>query len=185
MWLNTDAVKQYLVSSDISIDSYDLNFLNTLCSATEKFIENYCNRPIEPVSIIEFFDGGKSEYQLKYFPVINLSLYVDPNCEFDEESKVSSNDYFYTSDGLIVFKYTVCNGKKIVKAVYTAGWTSVPQDLIHAGCMLVVYFYDKVRDKTIDVIGRTGQGYSLTLITRDHDIPPTVKSILDNYRLLM
>jgi len=188
-WIDFDKVKPYLTydnATSFSVEEQD--FINRLCDAVCKFIENYCGRVIEKTQVTEFIDGnvGKT-FVLSNYPISNLELYYDPNRKFTSETKLTKDtDYFVSEKTAVVrLNFQPIPEPQVLKAVYMAGWLTddIPADLVDAACQFVVYKYDKVRKNEYDLITKAGQGASVTFIGPKEEIPPNIKTVLDMYKL--
>jgi len=188
-WVDFDKVKPYLTydnATSFSTDEQD--FINRLCDAVCKFIENYCGRVIERKQVTEYIDGNVGNtFMLSNFPISNFELYYDPARKFEPDTKLIENkDYFVDlSTGFVHLSFIPTEAPKVLKAIYEAGWETneIPSDLIDAACQFVVYKYDKIRKNEYDLLTKAGQGASVTFIGPKEDIPPNIKSVLDLYKI--
>lgn len=190
-WINFDDVKPYLTyDSNTNFSVEEQEFINTLCSAVCDFIEKYCCRKIERTQITEYLDGCQTKIlTLSYLPIDSLELYYDLAREFPENTKLTENeDYFLNADlGVIYLLFEPALQKRIFKAIYYSGWSvdAIPSDLKNCACELVVYKYDKIRKKEMDMATKAGQGASITFASSREEIPSHIRATLDNYRLII
>ncbi len=155
-----------------------------LIDAASEWALRYCKRYLKSQSVgPEYYDAdGGVELMLKNYPVTAVdSIYQDPNRDYGSGTEISSDDFeIYEDEGIILLTNAVfLRGRRIIKITYTAGYTSIPNDLSNAMIELVNYWYDKFTNKRYGVksVGDTSRQ-----ITYTDDIPLDVQAIVRLYR---
>ena len=173
-------------SEDTLLNSFILRF--------DRVGSSYCGFPtasnlstFENNTYTHYFDGdGSDRLQLRVAPANTItSVHVDVNREYGSDSLVASSDYeLFTDEGLLLLKTdsdqgSFSTGYRSVKVVYTAGFTSIPDAIVHACGIQVNHWY-----MNRDTIGKS----KLTQHTSTIDVAPVsllpeVKQALSPYRL--
>ena len=168
--------------------------LSTFIARFDDIASAYCGFPMngnqctfENNTYTHYFDGnGGDTLQLRVVPANTItSLHVDIDREYGSDELVDSSDYeLFTDSGLLILKTdsdqgSFTKGYRSVKVVYTAGFTSIPDSIVHACGIQVNHWYlnrdtigkSKITQNanTIDVVG-------LQLL-------PEVKEALAPYRI--
>ena len=73
-------------------------------------------------------------------------------------------------------------GRKAVKVVYTAGYSSCPEDLKLALFDLVKYYLKDERKERMTIAGATVQNSVSTSIKNNAGFPDHIKRVLDMYK---
>ena len=108
--------------------------------AISAFIERYCDRTFANTSYTEYYDiveHGQDELVLNQWPVTNAtadackvySISWADGSETATELDKNEDYWIYADEGIIKFAADRWQGKKRIKAVYQAGYTTVPLDI--------------------------------------------------------
>ena len=145
--------------------------LETLITALGRAFARHCGYPgtnpsMESTSYTRFLDGpGGRDLVLDVWPVVSVtSLYDDPTLDFtDSQYLVSSGDYAVidANQGLVRLKSTATHGawntaKGCIKATYTAGYATVPDDLKHAARLAVRAWWDLLASQGKKSVSQNG-----------------------------
>jgi len=185
--ITTTDVLPYLSSITTTVDGNDATLLSDLIDGVEKFVSEYILSPLELTTVTEYLSGKGLPYiTLKNIPTGNISVYVDSDREFSDDTLVDSTTYVVYDlfrkveliDGTI-FPIGVRN----IKVVYDTGWdiTTLPKDLKMVMCDIVANMFYHIRNKTESNATRGGMGSSATFI-QDKFILPQHYHILNTYR---
>lgn len=148
----------------------DDDLLEALIIRATNMIENqYCNRPLINVSTssttslasqTEYFDGGRYDLHLKYYPISTItSVYDDPDRTYtDTGDVVNSTDYvIYENEGRLNFDSKLSDGTHSVRVIYTGGYTTttLPAEIEQACIEITGILY-----KQTDNLGISGKSFS-------------------------
>lgn len=168
--------------------------LNSLILRFDRVGSAYCGFPtasnlstFENNTYTHYFDGdGSDRLQLRVVPANTItSIHVDVDRLYTSSTLVDSGDYVLDSElGLVILETTSTQGRfdvgyRSTKVVYTAGFTSIPDAIVHACGLQVNHWYmnrDTIGKSNISQGGSTIQVKSLSLL-------PEVKEALGPYRL--
>ena len=177
----------------------DDTLIGTLITAVGRAFARHCGYPaasvggnatMESATYTRYYDGpGGRELTLDVWPVTAItSIEDDVTRDFDGSTYlVTSTDYAIREGarGLVLLKATATHGawgtgSGVIKAVYTAGYSTVPDDLKQLAKQAVKHWYDL---RTSQGKASTSQG-STTISLRDEDLlPALVQQGLSRYRL--
>lgn len=171
MLTTIDRVKRYL-TIDPAADPVIDQLLNELIAGASAAIESYCGRVFLLQQWTERYNGGKRLIVLNKAPVASII-------------SVKSNGVImtgYSLDGNVIYRDTDCavfgNGFKTIEVVYTAGFTTVPEDIQLLATKVVAAKYgerDRVGFRSKSLAGETVSFF-------DIDTSPSYTSILDTYK---
>lgn len=171
-------------------DTTQDNVLTRMINASSQMIENYLDRKVLSRTYTEYQDGRKNDrILLANWPIITLTeLWDDPSGEFtDVANKFDSTEYRFDGSGDVNTGVLLLGGAKFtsgirnIKAVYDAGYTSVPY-IIQEACLLhVEYMFDMRSDRRIGVQTKGKNQESTTFLG---DLPDFVKNMLTPYMRL-
>lgn len=131
-WLTTVDVKEAL---RISFDD-DNMYLKDIINAARKSIEKYCSISIGSQTLVTTMDcNGFEEYEIPYGPV----TFIQSVKIKDNNSYTTSTDY--TTDGLEYVTF-IPNYSGRWQIRYTAGYSTIPNDLKNYWMRLVGYYYE-------------------------------------------
>ena len=183
-------MKQYLrVITGTTEDS----LLDALILRFDRIGSSYCGFPtnsnlstFENNTYTHYFDGdGTDVLQLRIIPANTItSVYVDADRLYPASTLVAASDYTLDSDlGLLILGTDSSQGAfdkgfRSVKVTYTAGFTSIPDAIVHACGVQVSHWY-RNRDN-IGFSNVSQQGGSVAVA--DLALLPAVKAALSPYR---
>jgi len=134
---------------NMTLSTHD-TLLGNLITQKEKQIKVFCGRDFEQTTYNSndensLYDGdGTDTLLLRQFPIVSVtSLFDDPDRSYGASSQISSSDYMiYANEGKIVLDgLTFTRGRQNIKVVYSAGYSTIPEDLKSACEMLVFADY--------------------------------------------
>lgn len=165
--------------------TYDTK-LTLFLSAGQAFIENFCDRKFESASYTELIHGNKTNTIIpKQWPIQSVTtLKISGTRAWaDPASLIPSADYGISNDSTTVTYYAglIPKGYDVVQLVYTAGYTTMPNDLVLANLWASEWFYlhNQRGDSGRNSTGKQGESIGIL-----DDIPPMIRSILYFYRRL-
>jgi uncharacterized phiE125 gp8 family phage protein len=160
--------------------------LSRLVSGVSAWVEQYIGRAITAANYDEYYTcRGESIIPLRHYPVTAIT-----SVTVDGAALAASTGYGisgYAVDGsLLVYQGGAFSTPgntyfRNVRVQYTAGHTTIPKDLEQAVIHLVALRYrerDRIGQKSKILAGET-------VYFSVFDLPPDVKSILDNYKDLL
>jgi hypothetical protein len=175
---SVDEVKEYLGQKGAVAEDDEL--ITRFCERITKVFEGYCGvNTFFTASYTEYQNGNGTKYIfLNNIPVTSVShLYEDPDWLFAEEYVsgtfiVVDARYIAMRDDLIPV------GEQNVKIVYTAGYSTIPDDIKQVAIEEVARKFR--RRKEGDLISKTVEGGSISYV-RDELLRST-KDVLNRYR---
>lgn len=174
-----DDVKNYLniKGSDSVMD----NLLEGLIVRVTESFEKYCGiKQFKSQTYTEYYDGnGERELFVNNVPLTSISeINEDTDWVFGSDTTIGSDEYAIMDECRITMKSEYfTQGIRNFKITYTAGYSTIPNDLKQAAIMEVVRIY-KLKDN-IDVSQKAGPDGSVTKLQQGF-LPDTV-NILKRY----
>ena len=136
------------------------NVLTRMINASSQMIENYLDRKVLSRSYTEYYDGRKNDrILLRNWPSTAVAeLWDDPASEFtDAANQFDTSEFKIDGEGDSAAGVVLLSGLKFgggarsIKAVYTAGYATVPY-IVQEACLLhVEYMFDMRSDRRIGV----------------------------------
>lgn len=160
--------------------------LDTLVTLVDTLVEDYCHRHFADTTYTEFYDGQSNQRRLclRNYPIISItSIHDDTNRDFDSGTLISADDYTFEtgsdSNGIVHFHAaSLGRGIRNVKAVYRAGYATIPTPLTMAANMIVAAIYN--RRKALGTSGGSLASLSTSLATQF--MPDEAKLLLNRYQ---
>ena len=177
--------------------------INTIIDNVSKLVKTYCG-----TSFVDDYSSAKTEYfDIKDNLTTRVMLDEGPiNAVTSVSERESQADSYVTlitenSDSSGKYEYVVNDdsdsitrtnssstkywpkGQKSVKVVYTAGYTSCPDDLKLAVFDLVKYYLKDERKDRMSIAGATVENPISTSLTGNIGFPDHIKRILDMYKI--
>ena len=171
--------KDFMGMSDSDSTTDDL--LEDLINRVSILFESYMNRNILSREYTEYFDGkGESILFPKQSKITTISgVWDDYGWEWDTDDLIASTDYKIVDDTFIVFKTTSLNDyTQNVKIIYTAGYSTTPDDLIQACIVEVSRMYKN--KNSVDITSKTLSDGSVSFY--DKGILPLTIITLNKYK---
>lgn len=151
----------------------DDDFLNDILSGCYQYVQSWLNRNFEVRNYEDFFIGTNCNYHFfKNYPLILINQIKENETIIQKDFDIIESKKIYLS------KNFVFNRNSKYKIQYQAGFDILPVDLEQA-----IYEFASYKYKQYERIGTTSkqiQGENNTFIY--DDIPPSVKTILKNYK---
>ena len=131
--ISLDNVVKFIGQDSFNSDDSDL--IEDLINRVSTLFESYMNREILTRETTEYHDGkGLSVLFPKQYPITTISgIWDDYDWEWTSDDLVDSDDYRIVDSNYIVFKdITLGAYSQNIKIIYTAGYTSTPEDIAQA-----------------------------------------------------
>ena len=177
--------------------------INVIIDSISQLVKNYCG-----TSIIDDYSSAKTEYfdilnanttrvMLDEGPIRTVTSVSERESQADSyvtlitENSDSSGKYEYIvdsmTDSIIRTNEDVDKafpkGRKTVKVVYTAGYSSTPEDLKLAIFDLVKYYLKDERKERMQIAGAMIENPVSTSIANNTGFPDHIKRVLDMYKV--
>ena len=177
--------------------------INVIFDSVSELVKNYCG-----TSIIDDYSSNKTEYfdihdnettrvMLDEGPINAVSSVSERESQADAyvtlitENSDSSGKYEYIvdtmTDSIIRTNENIDKafpkGRKAVKVVYTAGYSSCPEDLKLAIFDLVKYYLKDERKERMQIAGAMIENPTSTSIRNNAGFPDHIKRVLDMYKV--
>ena len=177
--------------------------INVIIDSVSELVKNYCG-----TSFVDDYSSNKTEYfdihdsettrvMLDEGPINTVSSVSERESQADAyvtlitENSDSSGKYEYIvdtmTDSIIRTNENVDKsfpkGRKSVKVVYTAGYSSCPEDLKLALFDLVKYYLKDERKERMQIAGAMIENPVSTSIKNNAGFPDHIKRVLDMYKV--
>ena len=177
--------------------------INVIVDSVSELVKNYCG-----TSLIDDYSSAKTEYfdikdnittrvMLDEGPIRTVTSVSERESQADSyvtlitENSDSSGKYEYIidsmTDSIIRTNQDVDKafpkGRKAVKVVYTAGYSSCPEDLKLAIFDLVKYYLKDERKERMQIAGAMIENPVSTSIRNNAGFPDHIKRVLDMYKV--
>ena len=177
--------------------------INVIIDSISQLIKNYCG-----TSFIDFYSTDKTEFfdildnhttriMLGESPLVSVSQVQEREDQSSSyvtlitENSDSSDKYEYmidtVTDSIVRTNSTIDipfpRGRKAVKVVYRAGYSSTPEDLKLACFDLVKYYLKDERKERMTIAGATVENAVSTSIRNNAGFPDHIKRVLDMYKI--
>ena len=177
--------------------------INVIVDSVSELVKNYCG-----TSIIDDYSSAKTEYfdildakttrvMLDEGPIRTVTSVSERESQADSyvtlitENSDSSGKYEYIvdsmTDSIIRTNEDVDKafpkGRKAVKVIYTAGYSSCPEDLKLAIFDLVKYYLKDERKERMQIAGAMIENPVSTSIRNNVGFPDHIKRVLDMYKV--
>jgi hypothetical protein len=177
--------------------------INVIVDSVSQLVKNYCG-----TSIIDDYSSAKTEYfdvldakttrvMLDEGPIRAVTSVQERESQADSyvtlitENSDSSGKYEYIVDSMTdsiirtseEIDKSFPKGRKAVKVVYTAGYSSCPEDLKLAIFDLVKYYLKDERKERMSIGGATIENPVSTSLRNNTGFPDHIKRVLDMYKV--
>ena len=177
--------------------------INVIIDSISQLIKNYCG-----TSFIDFYSTDKTEFfdildnhttriMLGESPLVSVSQVQEREDQSSSyvtlitENSDSSDKYEYmidtVTDSIVRTNSTTDipfpRGRKAVKVVYRAGYSSTPEDLKLACFDLVKYYLKDERKERMTIAGATIENAVSTSVRNNAGFPDHIKRVLDMYKI--
>ena len=153
--------------------------LTRIVSSASVFIQEWVARPLLAQSFTFTASGrGSTKLVLPNYPITAVASVTVDGQGIPASTGPLSSGYTFDAYQVYLLGYGFNNGINNVVVAYTAGYATVPLDIEQA-CLEIVGSMYRRRDR-IDLVSKGAQGE--TTSHSQLDFPPTVKSVLLNYK---
>ena len=177
--------------------------INVIIDSVSELVKNYCG-----TSFVDDYSSNKTEYfdihdsettrvMLDEGPINAVSSVSERESQADAyvtlitENSDSSGKYEYIvdtmTDSIIRTNENIDKafpkGRRSVKVVYTAGYSSCPEDLKLALFDLVKYYLKDERKERMQIAGAMIENPTSTSIRNNAGFPDHIKRVLDMYKV--
>lgn len=145
------------------------------------------NPTIEVATYTRYFDGtGTKRLQMDVFPITGITtVHVDHNREYGSADLVDSSDYdLFGDEGLLILKQDSVqgvfdSGKRAIKVVFTAGFSTPPMSIKHACAVQVAHWYSARMHIGKTSVNQGGGSASVSTL----ELLPETREALRPYRI--
>ncbi len=164
------------------------DIIDQIVVQSSEVIKKYCNQKFVSATYTEYYDGpGRGQLFLRNYPIISVtSLHEDVDRVYGSEDAfdVSADVLVDKTSGILKLwngESTFGFGKASIKAVYVAGYATIPYDVQNAALIVIAYSYKRhYQDQKIGIASETIGNRTTTFdITA---IPKQARLILDRYK---
>lgn len=166
-----------------------------LCESVSQLVKTYCNN-----TFVDFATDAKTEIynidynehfvQLTETPIIAITSVAERDNPTGSYTTLTNNeDYYVDSVTDTIFRVdsggkekTFKSGKGAVKVVYTAGYSTLPQDLELAVMDLITYYLKDERKQRQTIAGASLSNQPSTSQRDNVGFPDHIKRVLDLYK---
>lgn len=164
----------------LSIDSANTNndtLLTSLISSASSWVENWVNRTLSSATYSERYNGtGNYSMMVKNYPITAISSMTVNGVAVSASDGISVG-YLFDNNTIIMIGNKISKGIQNVTVSYTAGYTTIPQDIKQVVIELVGY---KFKEMTrIGLESKTISGEVTTFSLKD--LKEHNKNLLNNY----
>ena len=179
-WTTLEALRSWLRFDTANPTTTDDSLLVALAAQTVQDFIAYLGRDIASTPYAEKYDGrGRDCISLDQWPVISITSVVIDNQTISASSN-GSYGYEFHDQQLWIIGGVFPQGRRNVSVSYTAGYATIPADLVLACIRQAAYVYrerEHIGMKSVAVQGQT--------ISYEGDLLPGVKSCLDKHMRLV
>ena len=191
---NLIALSAYKEMTGITSTNQDTR-ITALIQSVSQLVKTYCNN-----SFKDFVSDAKTEIynidynehfvQLTETPIIAITSVSEREKPTDTYTTLTNNeDYYVDSVTDTIFRVDsggnekkFKSGKGAVKVVYTAGYSTLPQDLELAVMDLITYYLKDERKSRQTIAGATLANQTSTSQRDNVGFPDHIKRVLDLYK---
>jgi len=192
---NLVTLNQYKDSKGVTTPKDDVR-LNSLITSVSQLVKTYCGN-----SIIDYYTSTKTEYlnvnwdthivQLTESPVNTITSVEERSSYNQSYIPLTTGNYEYYLDTATDSLYRTTNGSNYknwskgpgaVKVVYTAGYSSTPEDLKLAVFDMVTYYFKEEHKERMTIAGASLQNQGSSSLSNNVSFPDHIKRVLDLYK---
>lgn len=167
----------------LGLDDTQATLAGLLITAISKRVITLTRRTIKAADYTEYIDGhGDDIILLKQYPVNTVTnIYLDGDRAFAAASALAATDYYLNSaDGIVeLYAKTTPEGRRTIKAVYNAGYSTVPEDLQQAVFEALSWNLRRFEGSSIGVDQQSAGGVSAR---PSLTIPPSAYAVIIGYK---
>ena len=172
--------------------------INSLVPSVSQLVKTYCG-----TSFVDYFssgmtekfdimDTGTQELFLTESPLVTVTSVKEREGIASAYTTLTNNtDYYVDAEHDRIYRIdgdksvkSWATGFSAVEVIYTAGYSSTPQDLRLAIYDLITYYLKEEYKGRKSLAGATLQNETSTTIREDIGFPDHIKRILDMYRIV-
>ena len=124
---------------------------------------------LEQTTYTRYHDGpGGNTLHLDVLPVLSVtSVHDSPDRTYGSSDLIAAADYeVHGNDGLVVLKTTgstsgFSTAYRAIKAIYSAGYSTIPDDIKHVACLQVRWWYEGRAIVGMRSVSQTGGSVSV------------------------
>lgn len=180
MLISLETAKSFL-----GITNNDYNdLLNSIIAQSSDVIEKYCDRTFTLTTYTDKVMDGSGGYEqvMRQYPITAVSKIEHKVC--NTWSDLSNDDYDIDGESGIIVKDSVfMQGRLNYRFSYTAGYSTIPNDLQLACCMLTSTIFSK--RKGAGIKSESLGDHSVTFAEGADALSSDVKMILDKYKTMV
>lgn len=183
--VDLDEMKSYLGFTDADADRDEQ--LGLFINLVSSLAEQYAERAFIEQEYTEYYNGPAGPVlALRHYPVTDdettIDIREDVGRDFTDDTVVDSDDLFVNQEaGLITrVSWDWSAGRRIIKVVYSAGYTTIPYALRLSVMEGVAYFWKRKHEKSWGLNSISKGENSVTRFQTA--LPDTVKGVWDRYR---
>ncbi len=177
-----DDVKAYMDIDVTRMDPSQDDLVTSLITRMSTQIDNYCDRTFASTEYTEYYNGGGLSYlYTDNYPIISVSsINDDSTWEWGSSTLIDSDDYRISNSArqILLNDTHFGNYTENVKIVYTAGYSTIPYDLVKVCIVEVVSEFKRRKDPHV-ASKSVGDG---TLTRYETGFLPSTITILDKYK---
>lgn len=192
---NLVTLNQYKDSKGVTTPKDDVR-LASLITSVSQLVKTYCGN-----SIIDYYSSAKTEYlnvnwathiiQLTESPVNTITSVEERTGYGQNYVTLTTGNYEYYLDEATDSLYRTTNGSNYknwaqgpgaVKVVYTAGYSSTPEDLKLAVFDMVTYYFKEEHKERMTIAGASLQNQGSSSLPNNVSFPDHIKRVLDLYK---
>lgn len=187
-------LEDYKIAEGITGMTQDAR-LSDLITSVSQLVKTYCNNSFVDYATsakTDLFDinYGECFVQLTETPIVAITSVSERDNPADTYTTLTNNtDYYVDSNTDSVYRvsgnadHPFKSGRGAVKVVYTAGYSSTPEDLKLAVIDLITYYHkDHHRTARQTIAGATIQNNSSSSRSNSVAFPDHIKRVLDLYK---
>jgi hypothetical protein len=182
-------VKDYC---NITVTTYD-SYLTNRINAASAEIQTWCNRTFPLTNYTENYDGpGSTILQLRQRPVtavtsITTEFYsgmptVIPSTEFVLNSRTGLVSVKPSSTYSYWFPYDAVAGQQSIQVVYTAGYSTIPQDIQEAVAKIVLNKFNALGADMTMMMEKIGDYQYTRRSDANRSLTPDIQAMLWSYK---
>jgi len=177
-----EQLKEYMSIPVDKIDPAKDELLEAFLNRVSARIETYCGRTFASAEYTEYRDGRGLPYiYTNQYPITTVSgIWDDYDWSWADATLISSTFYRVSNDGNSInfHDYTLTEGVENIKIIYTAGYSTLPLDLVQV-CLeeVVIAWKAKSNPGLISITMEDG-----SIQRNSTNFLPSSMAVLNKYR---
>ena len=180
--------------AEITSSQHDAK-LTELIDSVSQLVKTYCGQ-----SFLDYYSSAKTEFHTKNFdthivelsesPVVSITSVGERNSPSSSYTTLTENtdwvldsttDSLYRMSGSLYKNWKT--GPNVVKVIYKAGYSELPQDLRLAVVDLIMYYHKNEQKQRQTIAGATIQNQNTSSTRNSVAFPDHIKRVLDLYKV--